>query len=92
MPAGSPRSLRHRNGVQSTAGQLKKKKLTQDYQHRIITWDELEDWQKDNEYIPGGYRRVQNRWKGCLESVYAFNLAPLTTTDLHNETSTEFHT
>ena len=24
---------------------------------KIMNWDELEDWQKDNEYIIRGYRR-----------------------------------
>jgi len=35
-----------------------------------LTWHQLEEWQKDNEYITGGYRRIQNSWKGCLHSVF----------------------
>ncbi|THV04688.1 HlyIII-domain-containing protein [Dendrothele bispora CBS 962.96] len=42
-----------------------------------IHWLELPEWQRDNEYILSGYRRVQNHWKGCFHSVYAY---------LHNET------
>ncbi|PPQ75594.1 hypothetical protein CVT24_010900 [Panaeolus cyanescens] len=44
---------------------------------KTLTWDELEDWQKDNEYIITGYRPLQHNWKGCLTSVIAY---------LHNET------
>ncbi|KAJ7185502.1 hemolysin-III related-domain-containing protein [Mycena filopes] len=42
-----------------------------------IGWIELPEWQKDNEYILSGYRRVQRHWKGCFASVFAY---------LHNET------
>uniref|UniRef100_A0A0W0FRI0 HlyIII-domain-containing protein n=1 Tax=Moniliophthora roreri TaxID=221103 RepID=A0A0W0FRI0_MONRR len=48
-----------------------------EYASRTITFDELAEWQKDNEFILSGYRRVQNEWKGCLHSIYAY---------LHNET------
>ncbi|KAI3607906.1 channel protein [Moniliophthora roreri] len=44
---------------------------------RTLNWDQLEEWQKDNQYILTGYRRLQYHWKGCFESVYAY---------LHNET------
>ncbi|KAJ7741413.1 hemolysin-III related-domain-containing protein [Mycena maculata] len=44
---------------------------------RTINWLELPEWQKDNEYIISGYRRVQNQWRGCFTSVFAY---------LHNET------
>ncbi|KAJ7126061.1 hemolysin-III related-domain-containing protein [Mycena epipterygia] len=44
---------------------------------RTIAWAELSEWQKDNEYIVSGYRQVQNHWKGCFASVFAY---------LHNET------
>jgi hypothetical protein len=27
------------------------------YKSKTMNWDELEDWQKDNEYILRGYRR-----------------------------------
>ena len=26
-------------------------------QRKTLSWDEIEDWQKDNEYIVHGYRR-----------------------------------
>ncbi|EDR08031.1 uncharacterized protein LACBIDRAFT_184966 [Laccaria bicolor S238N-H82] len=42
-----------------------------------ISWHELKDWQRDNEYILTGYRRAQLHWKGCFTSVWAY---------LHNET------
>ncbi|KAJ7664298.1 hemolysin-III related-domain-containing protein [Mycena rosella] len=44
---------------------------------QTIGWLDLPEWQKDNEYIVSGYRRVQNQWKGCFTSVFAY---------LHNET------
>ncbi|KAJ7485452.1 hemolysin-III related-domain-containing protein [Mycena latifolia] len=44
---------------------------------KTINWVELPEWQKDNEYIVSGYRRVQNQWMGCFTSVFAY---------LHNET------
>ncbi|KAJ6495284.1 hemolysin-III related-domain-containing protein [Mycena sanguinolenta] len=44
---------------------------------RTIRYIELPEWQKDNEYIVSGYRQIQNHWKGCFTSVYAY---------LHNET------
>ncbi|KAJ6595699.1 hemolysin-III related-domain-containing protein [Mycena vulgaris] len=44
---------------------------------RTIGWLDLPEWQKDNEYIVTGYRQVQNQWKGCFNSVFAY---------LHNET------
>ncbi|ESK94704.1 hemolysin-iii channel protein izh2 [Moniliophthora roreri MCA 2997] len=42
-----------------------------------VSWQHLEEWQKDNQYILTGYRRVQYHWKGCFESIYGY---------LHNET------
>ncbi|KAJ7037898.1 hemolysin-III related-domain-containing protein [Mycena alexandri] len=44
---------------------------------KTVSWLELPEWQKDNEYIVQGYRRVQRHWKGCFTSVFAY---------LHNET------
>ncbi|CAA7264335.1 unnamed protein product [Cyclocybe aegerita] len=44
---------------------------------KTIHWDELEDWQKDNEYILYGYRRIQYHWYGCVSSIFTY---------LHNET------
>jgi len=43
---------------------------------RTMHWAQLQEWQRDNEYILTGYRMVQNSWKGCLESVFGY---------LHNE-------
>ncbi|KAF7298797.1 Hemolysin-III channel protein Izh2 [Mycena indigotica] len=42
-----------------------------------ITFHELPAWAQDNEWIVGGYRRIQNRWTGCMISVFGY---------LHNET------
>ncbi|KAJ3764084.1 hemolysin-III related-domain-containing protein [Lentinula raphanica] len=44
----------------------------------LMTWSEIPEWMRDNEYIVSGYRRYseQRHWKGCFESVHAY---------LHNE-------
>ncbi|KAF9010184.1 hemolysin-III related-domain-containing protein [Cyathus striatus] len=42
-----------------------------------LTWWGIPEWQRDNEYIIMGYRRVQNHWGGCIASIFAY---------LHNET------
>ncbi|KAF9234270.1 HlyIII-domain-containing protein [Melanogaster broomeanus] len=42
-----------------------------------LSWDEIPAWQRDNEYILGGYRRVQNGWSGCVASIFGY---------FHNET------
>ncbi|KAI0346144.1 HlyIII-domain-containing protein [Trametopsis cervina] len=42
-----------------------------------LTWDELQPWQQDNEFIRSGYRRVQYSFRGCAASVFGY---------LHNET------
>ncbi|KAF7318893.1 Hemolysin-III channel protein Izh2 [Mycena chlorophos] len=44
---------------------------------RTITYTELPEWAQDNEWIVGGYRRIQNNWMGCIESLFGY---------LHNET------
>ncbi|KAJ7069531.1 HlyIII-domain-containing protein [Mycena amicta] len=44
---------------------------------RTISFHELPDWAQDNEWIVGGYRRIQHGWVGCFESVFGY---------LHNET------
>ncbi|KAI0298706.1 HlyIII-domain-containing protein [Multifurca ochricompacta] len=45
--------------------------------HRTITFVELPEWMKDNEFILTGYRGELNSWWKCLESVFGY---------LHNET------
>lgn len=42
-----------------------------------LSWNEIPEWQRDNEFILGGYRRVQNGWSGCVASIFEY---------LHNET------
>ncbi|KAJ7048896.1 HlyIII-domain-containing protein [Mycena amicta] len=42
-----------------------------------ISFHELPEWAQDNEWIVGGYRRIQHRWDRCLESIFGY---------LHNET------
>ncbi|KAH7907291.1 hemolysin-III related-domain-containing protein, partial [Hygrophoropsis aurantiaca] len=42
-----------------------------------LGWNQIPVWQRDNEYILSGYRRVQHGWGGCLVSVFGY---------LHNET------
>ncbi|CAL1699535.1 unnamed protein product [Somion occarium] len=48
-----------------------------DTSNHVLTWNEISDWRRDNEYIITGYRRVQESFRGCLHSVYGY---------LHNET------
>ncbi|TCD63067.1 hypothetical protein EIP91_006023 [Steccherinum ochraceum] len=43
-------------------------------QSLTISWSELPEWRKDNEYIVEGHRRTQYSWRGCLASVYGFNI------------------
>lgn len=57
MPDGNSHSLRHRNGPKSTPALFNKEKRGQAPQSYTLTWNELEEWQKDNEYIVSGYRR-----------------------------------
>ena len=35
-----------------------------------LSWTEIPDWQKDNDYILTGYRHVQNSWAGCGASIF----------------------
>ncbi|KAI0066838.1 HlyIII-domain-containing protein [Artomyces pyxidatus] len=44
-----------------------------------VTWSELPDWMRDNEYILSGYRRCGElqSWRACAVSVFGY---------LHNET------
>ncbi|KAH7922778.1 HlyIII-domain-containing protein [Leucogyrophana mollusca] len=44
---------------------------------RTLAWHQIPEWQRDNEYIITGYRRVQNGWSGCIASIFGY---------LHNET------
>ncbi|KAI0035484.1 hemolysin-III related-domain-containing protein [Vararia minispora EC-137] len=46
-------------------------------QKRTITWSELPEWMKDNEYIISGYRRELRSWLACFHSIFGY---------LHNET------
>ncbi len=41
-----------------------------------LTWQEIPSWQKDNEFILTGYRRIQNNWRGCAASVFGCTLIP----------------
>ncbi|KDR80095.1 hypothetical protein GALMADRAFT_62813 [Galerina marginata CBS 339.88] len=72
----SQRTLTRRNvgdsGAANLTGRFDEKVIS-----KTLHWDELEDWQKDNEYILLGYRRPQYNWRGCFSSVFAY---------LHNET------
>ncbi|OSD01469.1 HlyIII-domain-containing protein [Trametes coccinea BRFM310] len=44
---------------------------------KTLTWLEIPDWQKDNEYILTGYRRATASWRACAASIFGY---------LHNET------
>jgi hypothetical protein len=56
-PKGNLYSVRHRNVLRLTPVLLNEDKLEQAAQPYTFTWDELEEWQRDNEYILSGYRR-----------------------------------
>ncbi|KAJ8296868.1 ADIPOR-like receptor SPBC12C2.09c [Rhodotorula toruloides] len=43
---------------------------------RLLTFDQLEPWQKDNHWITGGYRPLLRSYRACLRSIFA----------THNET------
>jgi adiponectin receptor len=47
------------------------------HKSKTVNWDELEDWQKGNEYIFRGYRQLQYNWSGCFSSIFSY---------IHNET------
>lgn len=70
--------LRHSSPDARNGPKLPKKfKHQSNAASKTIHWDELEEWQRDNEYILHGYRRVQYNWRGCFTSVFAY---------IHNET------
>lgn len=39
-------------------------------EHLLCTWNQLPDWQKDNEYIHGGYVRETNNFTACINSLF----------------------
>lgn len=45
--------------------------------HRTLSFAELPEWLKDNEFIVSGYRGELHSWRKCLNSVFGY---------LHNET------
>ncbi|KAF7299704.1 Hemolysin-III channel protein Izh2 [Mycena chlorophos] len=55
----------------------RRKASARSYKSRTILFHELPHWAQDNEWIVGGYRRIQNHWWGCFKSVFGY---------LHNET------
>lgn len=72
--------LRHRNISQKLSHVIEEVKTAEHEAIELVktlTWHQLEEWQKDNEYIIRGYRRAQNNWKGCFHSIFGY---------LHNET------
>lgn len=36
----------------------------------LLTWDQLPEWAKDNEYILGGFRPTSNSYLSCLKSCF----------------------
>ncbi|KAI9569958.1 hemolysin-III related-domain-containing protein [Boletus coccyginus] len=58
------------NGIERPNVKPKQNSLT-------LSWNEIPEWQRDNEYILSGYRPVQNRWSGCVASIFD---------SFHNET------
>ncbi|KAJ3756298.1 HlyIII-domain-containing protein [Lentinula raphanica] len=69
-------SLRHKNLTVAGTPIDAKGNLTGKHS-MTITWNEIPEWQKYNQFILSGYRRTQYNWRGCIHSVFAY---------LHNET------
>ena len=36
----------------------------------LLTWSQLPEWAKDNEYIHGGFRSISNSYLSCLKSCF----------------------
>jgi len=72
-----PHTLRYRGNQLYSSPSNVRDGLTFASSRGTLHWNELPEWQKDNEYILTGYRRTQNCWSGCFESIFAY---------LHNET------
>lgn len=53
-----------------------KKLITKKITKKLYTWEEIPDWQKDNEHILKGYVKETRNFKDCIESLFF----------LHNET------
>ncbi|CAB4255559.1 similar to Saccharomyces cerevisiae YOL002C IZH2 Plasma membrane protein involved in zinc homeostasis and osmotin-induced apoptosis [Maudiozyma barnettii] len=53
----------------SENGQIKAK-VTHTTKHKLYTWHEIPDWQKDNEFIHGGYVRETNSFTECINSLF----------------------
>ncbi|KAI0763120.1 HlyIII-domain-containing protein [Trametes elegans] len=41
---------------------------------KTLTWLEIPQWQRDNEYILTGYRRATASWRVCAASVFGLNI------------------
>lgn len=52
------------------------KLVTKSTAKRLYTWEEIPDWQRDNEHILKGYVKETGSFKDCIESLFFF----------HNET------
>ncbi|CAH00224.1 PAQR-type receptor [Kluyveromyces lactis] len=46
------------------------KKTVRVYERRVYSWDEIPDWQKDNEHILHGYVRETQSWKELFHSLF----------------------
>lgn len=58
-------------GEQGRSGKSRTVKVhTTTKDHILCTWNELPDWQKDNEYIHGGYVRETNNFTQCINSLF----------------------
>ncbi|KAI9316248.1 hemolysin-III related-domain-containing protein [Dichotomocladium elegans] len=38
--------------------------------HRLLSWEELPNWLRDNIFITSGYRQPQGSYVGCLKSLF----------------------
>ncbi|TBU44749.1 HlyIII-domain-containing protein [Dichomitus squalens] len=65
-------------GEQSDSSEARTKRQVGGHDPRkTLTWLEIPEWQRDNEYILTGYRRATGSWRACAASVFGY---------LHNET------
>lgn len=59
----------HHRMVEENSSLLKDSNLKQRTKRRLYTWDEIPEWQRDNEHIVGGYiLETKSTWE-CLKSL-----------------------
>ena len=69
-----PSDVRQRQSKSSYPSNIPTQKPT--YHHSLLSWDDLPDWSKDNEYIKSGFRQTSNSYTDSFLSCFY----------VHNET------